>query len=234
MCGRFTLKTPASSWVEQLFAGIRFLDLPENPPRYNIAPTQPILAIVQTENGHKADWFRWGLVPGWADDPAIGNKMINARSETLSEKPSFRRAFEHRRCLIVADGYFEWRKLDAKTKKPYWIHRPDDQPFLMAGLWEINRKIDTNQPLISATIITTSANQRMALVHDRMPVILERDESAFWADPSHRNVAELQKLLKPAEESYLQLRPVSSLVNNPRNDSPECIVPTSSPEEIAE
>lgn len=229
MCGRFTLKTPASSWVEQLFRGLPFLDTPDTPPRYNIAPTQPILAVLQSSSGapFSTTWLRWGLLPSWAEDLAIGNRMINARSETLAEKPSFRKAFRERRCLIIADGYYEWKKGTGKTKQPYWIHRPGDAPFVMAGLWEVNRRISSESPIFSGTIITTPANACTQEVHDRMPAIIFPSDILRWLDPSSHDVEPLQSLLQPAPDDYFSLTPVSTRVNSPMHEGPECLIPVS-------
>ncbi len=226
MCGRFTLKTPASAWVQELFPGLRLLDLPELPPRYNIAPTQPILCVLPTStiNTLQVQSFRWGLIPFWADDLAIGNRMINARSETLAEKPSFRKPLADQRCVVVADGYYEWMKAENGTKRPFWIHRPLEKPFLMAGLWECNRKLNAQTPVYSTTIITTASNQTTRAVHDRMPVLLTSLEQTLrWLDPHIHSASMLESILQPAPDDWLELREVSTLVNRPSVDSIECL-----------
>ncbi|MFO0898004.1 MAG: SOS response-associated peptidase [Pirellulales bacterium] len=166
MCGRFTLRQVPHEWVKQLA-------LPIFSPRYNIAPTQQVLAIRQREGIREAVELRWGLIPSWADDPKIGNRLINARAETVATKPAFRQAYKRRRCLILADGFYEWQK-QGKTKQPYFIHRPDDQPFAFAGLWEWWK--GNVLEIASCTIITTEANELMRPLHDRMPVILQFNE----------------------------------------------------------
>lgn len=229
MCGRFTLRTPQKQLAEQLH-------LPPDlqlPLRFNVAPTQQVLAIRQAmppdgrlPNGFGFTLLRWGLVPSWAKDPKIGNRMINARSETVSEKPSFRDAFKKRRCLIITDGYYEWRTIDGQ-KQPFYIHQTDFTPFAMAGLWEAwepKRTDAISTGLETCTILTTSANRLTQSVHHRMPVILSTVDHDLWlseATPS----ADLIKLLKPAAEDVLAMYPVSKLVNYPRYDQPDCIEP---------
>lgn len=216
MCGRYTLRTPAKV-LAQLF-GVD--DVPTILPRYNIAPTQDVLAVTLNDQ-HKRGFvqLRWGLIPSWADDPSIGNRMINARAESVRIKPSFRHAFKHNRCLILADGYFEWQK-QGKTKQPFLLSRRDEQPFAFAGLWERWRK--GPQEIDSCTIITTEANSLMKEIHDRMPVILSPSNYDHWLadEPS---VAE--QLLVPSSPDEMAATPVSKTVNNPRNDVPECVEP---------
>jgi putative SOS response-associated peptidase YedK len=164
-------------------------------------------------------WAQWGLVPRWAKDPKIGNSMINARSESAAEKPAFRDAFRRRRCLVAADGFYEWKKLGAKTKQPYYFHMRDGRPFGFAGLWERCGELE------SCTILTTTPNELCATVHDRMPVILSPNDYDRWLDPAMTDAAELQPLLDayPAEE--MLATPVSTHVNNVRNIDESCIVP---------
>lgn len=216
MCGRFTLRT--SAFVLAQAFGVRAGA--DWAPRYNIAPTQTILAVAL--NGEKErDWglFRWGLIPSWADDPKIGNQMINARAETVAAKPAFRSAFRRRRCLILADGFYEWKKKGAE-KQPLLICQRDGRPFAFAGLWE--RWTKGAQAIDSCTIITTAANARMQPVHDRMPVILPPTEYERWltADPE-----EAEQLLSLSGAEDLVFTPVGRTVNNPRNDSPDCLTP---------
>lgn len=235
MCGRFTLTTPVFSWLLELFPE-RFANgkiLPVDTvrsdmakPRYNIAPTQPILVLRTEGQGEfRLDEMRWGLVPAWSDDLAIGAKMINARSETIAEKPSFKPLLPDKRCVVLADGYYEWKTMGAKAKQPYWIHRPGQQHFAMAGLWCENRRIPVNASglnLQSATIITTSSNDDTSAVHDRMPAVLF-DASAIlrwlmmdWKQEA--NQAGLLSLLRPAPAGSFQLRRVSQEVGKPQND----------------
>ena len=199
----------------------------DDPPRYNIAPTQPIACVMREETGadRTTAKARWGLVPAWAKDLAIGNRMINARGETVDSKPSFRSAFSARRCLIPADGYFEWKKT-ADGKQPYLIQRADGGLLAMAGLWEENRKIAEDGTAIrSCTIITTSSNPTTSAVHDRMPVLLSEADFDRWLDPGFRDTARLKALLVPADDDLLQMTPVSRRVNSPKHDDAGCIEP---------
>lgn len=217
MCGRFTLRTPNQILLE-------VFDVAEGPDfslRYNIAPTQDIVTVrLRPEGDRELVMMHWGLVPFWAKDPSIGNRMINARSESVAEKPAFRQAFRKRRCLVAADGYYEWKK-EGKKKQPYYIHRHDDAPFAFAGLWESWKGSDP--PLQSATIITTDANEATRPVHDRMPVILRPDDYAQWLDPANADLDGLQSLLVPWEHDELQIDRVSTLVNNARHEDPACV-----------
>lgn len=171
---------------------------------------------------------RWGLVPSWADDLAIGNRMINARGETVDSKPSFRKAFASRRCLIPADGYFEWQKT-SDGKQPFLIEAADGGMLAMAGLWEENKRVaEQGKSIRTCTIITTSANATTRHLHDRMPVFLDRDDHDQWLDPGFRETDLLKQLLRPAPEDWLTTTPVSRHVNNPRNEDPQCVEPTAS------
>ncbi len=226
MCGRFTLKTQPDQWGQLLLPLIDFsvINQTEWTPRYNIAPTQNIVAIaIDCDRGERfTGRFRWGLVPPWADDLSIGNRMINARGETILEKRSFSGCMARRRCVILADGYYEW-KVEGKSKQPYWIHRPDESVFALAGLWETNVKA-TSSAVQSCTIITTSANERLAHLHDRMPIVLDAPSLDAWLAPQ-TTAAVAATLLKPAEDSVLTFRQVSTRVNNPRTDDPSCLEP---------
>ncbi len=227
MCGRFTLRAPASAVAEH-FA---LLDLSPFLPRYNVAPSQPIAVVRrdsrrdsrQGESRRELVWLRWGLVPSWAKDPAIGNRMINARSETAAEKPSYRAAIRRRRCLVVADGFYEWQAA-GKRKQPYFIHRPDDGLFAMAGLWEAWEGPD-HSAIESCTLLTTEPNELLRPIHDRMPVILAKDDYEAWLDPSIEDPARVAHLLCPAASEAMTLRPVGTVVNSPANDDPRCIAP---------
>ncbi|MEZ6126806.1 MAG: SOS response-associated peptidase [Planctomycetaceae bacterium] len=225
MCGRFTLATPASKLM-QLFHLPLFPDLI---PRYNIAPTQLIACVRVLEDVRQAVQMRWGLVPSWATDLSIGSRMINARSETVAEKPSFRKAFAERRCLIPADGFFEWEKTADKRKQPWLIHLEDHQPFAFAGLWERWRprdadRSDSTAEVLTCTILTTSANADMSPLHDRMPVILSPEDYATWL--SHlATPGQLNQLMTQLPEGRLHRYPVSPAMNRPSFDSPENIQP---------
>ncbi len=221
MCGRFTLTVDPAE-LKQAFADYTFPA--QFAPRFNIAPAQPILAI-PNDGKNAADFFVWGLIPKWAKDPSIGSRLINARAETLAEKPSFRGGFKYKRCLIPADGFYEWKSQPgAKTKTPYFIHMKDRQPFAFAGLWD-----EWNAPdggtIRSATIITTEPNKLMATLHNRMPVILNPADYAQWLDPAPRTPESLIPLLKPFPAEAMSAYPVSTLVNKPENDRAELVVP---------
>jgi putative SOS response-associated peptidase YedK len=219
MCGRYNLRaTPAQ--IQEFFDVLRMPDA-AIPVRYNIAPTQTLPIIRQADDDRECVLARWGLVPSWAKDTKIGYKLINARSETVAGKPSFRAAFQRRRCLVPATGYYEWKKLDAKHKQPYHIHRENDGLFAFAGLWERWSKDD--EPLESFTIITTTANPPLSDLHDRIPVILPTDVYALWLDPDV-NPAALTALLRPPEDD-LEAYPVNPIVGNVKNETPDCIEP---------
>jgi putative SOS response-associated peptidase YedK len=220
MCGRFTLRTRSASLIEQ-FGGA---PPPELGLRYNIAPTQMVAIVRSAPDTSVRQWqmVRWGLIPSWAKDASIGNRMINARAESIADKPSFRTAFRRRRCLIPADGYFEWQKTGS-AKQPYYIRLDDDRPFAMAGLWERWLNPATNEPLQSCTIITTQANPLTQPIHDRMPVILDMADYEIWLDPQMQDPERLGILLRPFEGSSLRADPVETYVNSPRNDDPRCI-----------
>lgn len=219
MCGRYNLRaTPAQ--IQEFFNVLRMPEAPI-PVRYNIAPTQMLPIIRQADDGRECVLARWGLVPSWAKDTKIGYKLINARAETVAEKPSFRTAFKRRRCLVPATGYYEWKKLDAKNKQPYHIHREDDGLFAFAGLWE--RWTKEAEPLESFTIITTTANPPLSELHDRIPVILPTDAYPVWLDPEVDPSA-LTELLQPPEDGF-DAYPVGQVVGNVKNDVPDCIEP---------
>lgn len=224
MCGRYTLSVPLSNLVDAFD-----VDPPEfeYSPRFNVAPTQDAPIIAQDRAGRRIGLLRWGLVPSWAKDVAIGQRMINARAETVAGKPAFRGAFKQRRCLVPADGFFEWKKLEegggGKGRKiPHWIHRRDRDAFVMAGLWERWAPAE-GAPVHTFTILTTAAAPEVREIHPRMPVILPWEKALRWLDPDMGG-EELQSLLQPHGEG-LQAYQVSPLVNSPRNDTPACIVP---------
>ncbi len=200
------------------------LRLDESAARHNIAPSQAVPVVRQNGAVRELTLMRWGLIPRWASDPKIGLRTINARAETVATKPAFRDAFRRHRCLIPADGFYEWKKDGTKKKRPFFIHRRDGRPFAFAGLWE--RWERTNVPPIqSCTVITTDANELVHDLHDRMPVILGEEAYDGWLDPKTDDTAELSALLKPFPSEALALFEVSPVVNSPRNDSPECVVP---------
>lgn len=221
MCGRFTLTVDPAE-AQENFNNFTF---PEKfAPRFNIAPTQPILAIPNDEK-FTADFFIWGLIPMWAKDPSIGNRLINARAETLAEKPSFRGSLKYKRCLILADGFYEWKSSDGKkSKTPFFIHMKDRKPFAFAGLWDSWNSPEGSQ-LKTCTIITTEPNELMSLLHNRMPVILHPRDYDKWLDPSSQTPDQLIPLLKPFPAEMMDAYPVTPLVNKPANDTPELVVP---------
>ncbi len=222
MCGRFTLAADPRDLMETL-PGFELPD--ELPPRYNVAPSQPV-AVAANNDRRKIEFFRWGLIPFWAQDPKIGNRMINARAETLASKRSFKSAYSQRRCLVLADGFYEWRQEPGrKTKTPLYIRLKSGQPFAFAGLWSSWRAPD-QQPILSCTIITTTPNELLQQIHNRMPVILAREACELWLHPGKQSPDQLDPWLKPYPASQMTAYPVSTLVNNPRHDSPDCIIPT--------
>lgn len=232
MCGRFTL-TVSSEAVLELF---QLAEGPPLRPRYNITPSQPV-AVVRAMQGaasgqadgavRELTFMRWGLIPHWAKEPGIGAKMINARAETAAEKPSFRTPFRRRRCLIAADGYYEWRGEGGK-KQPYYIHMKHRGPFAFAGLWEHWTGPDGSE-VETCAILTVDANALLRPVHHRMPVILEPPAFDPWLEPSQQERARLQPLLAPYAGEGLAFFPVSTHVNRPAHDDPACIAPLAEP-----
>jgi putative SOS response-associated peptidase YedK len=221
MCGRFTL-TADTEQLQKTFPQFRFPA--QAAPRFNVAPTQPILAVAN-DSQTAADFFVWGLIPTWAKDPEIGSRLINARAETLAEKPSFRGSYRYKRCLIFADGFYEWKtEPGTKTKTPYFIRLASGQPFAFAGLWDAWNSPDGSL-VKSATIITTEPNSLMAALHNRMPVILPANSYTQWLDPAPQKPEALQPLLKPLAADQMAAHPVSTMVNSPANDRPELIQP---------
>lgn len=226
MCGRFTLTVDTAD-LQEAFNGFEF---PANiAPRFNIAPSQPVL-VLPNDGKNRADFFVWGLIPGWAKDPTIGMRMINARAETLAEKPSFRGPYRYKRCLIPADGFYEWKQEPgARGKTPHYIRLKEHRPFAIAGLWDEWLGPDGSQ-VKTCTIITTAPNPLMARIHDRMPVILRPEDYAKWLTSESRQPMDLNNLLTayPAEE--METYPVSKLVNQARADLPEMIQPAQAAE----
>lgn len=220
MCGRFNLKTSSKEIANALGFKTKVLSR----PRYNIAPSQDILVA---RIGHDGEGeivaMRWGLVPSWIKEPKTSHRPINAKAETASEKPFFRNAFKKRRCLIPVNGFYEWLPT-GKQKQPFLVHMRDDSLFFLAGLWEI--WVSTKGEVIeSTTILTTNANEALARIHDRMPVILPRKHYEPWLDIANQDVANLSSLLQPYPNDVLDIYPVSTLVNSPKNDVPECVEP---------
>ena len=228
MCGRFTLRQ--ADGLADRFQLDLVLDAPA--PRYNVAPTQAVPIVVQRDDGRQLTEARWGLIPSWAKDPSIGNRLINARAETLAERPSFRSALRARRCLIPADGFYEWAvaareatgesRRGRASKQPYFIHRRDDALFAFAGLYEVWRD-PAGQSITSCTIVTTTPNALMQPLHDRMPAILLPEHEADWLAPDAVEAGLWPALLQPYPDEMLEARPVSPLVNSPAHEGPEVL-----------
>ena len=218
MCGRFTLKTPEAA-ISSLFPG---LTIPDLKSRFNVAPTQQVACIRNDGESSEVVELRWGLVPFWAKELKIGARMINARSESVESKPAFRAAFKKRRCLIVADGYFEWKKI-GKEKQPFYMTvAGGGGGFCMAGLWESWRDKDSD-PVETCTVLTVDSNPKLAEVHDRMPVVLDQQDYEYWLDPSFQSVEKLKSLLRPSSEDFFEVTAVDKTVNNVRNDNKKCV-----------
>ena len=223
MCGRFTLTVDPDELQQQF--GLSQPPPAELGPRFNIAPSQAV-AVVANNAERTLELFQWGLIPSWAKDPKIGNKLINARAETLPEKPSFRAALKRRRCLVLADGFYEWKKEAAGGKTPMFIRMQDGRPFAFAGLWETWQSPDGSL-LKTCTIITTEPNQLMAGIHNRMPAILPPAAYDQWLTAGELPTPEAMSLLKPYDPAQMQAMPVSPRVNSPAVDTPELIQPVS-------
>ncbi len=231
MCGRYALVTPADVLA-------RLLDITGDSaglvwsPRRNIAPTQmaPVVRTDPASGERQLALLRWGLIPGWVQDPQIGARLINARSESAAQKRAFRSAFRSRRCIVPADGFFEWRPV-GRQKQPYFIYGGDGRPLAMAGLWE-RWSDQAGQTIESFTILTTEANRTMRALHDRMPVILPLEAVSRWLDPTRAEGDELQSLLEPASDALLRMHPVSRRVNSPFNDDPALLEPHEALDEV--
>ena len=222
MPGRFTLTHVAKT--ETFLSAIGATPVPEIQPRYNIAPSQAVLTVVN-ERAPTTTFTQWGLIPSWAQDPKMGQKMINARAETLHEKPSFKTSFKRKRCLIPADGFYEWKPVrGTRQKTPMYFQLKEHLPFVFAGLWE-EWHDSSGTELTTCTIITTPANALIRPIHPRMPVILHPNAIPQWIDPDYDHVDELRKLLTPYSSSAMTCYPVSTLVNSPRNEKAACIEP---------
>jgi putative SOS response-associated peptidase YedK len=221
MCGRFGQKASSAELAAAFEAAWRCPE-PEL-PRFNIAPTQHVPVLLSDAGRRVLDVFRWGLIPWWAKDASIGNKMINARAETVVEKPAYRSAFERRRCLVPATGFYEWKKTP-DGKVPHWIHPADGAPLTFAGVWESWRPVKDAEPVLTFTILTTTPSADVAALHDRMPVVVAREDRDAWLGPETPRV-DLVSLLRPAPDGLLATHPVSTAVNRPAIDGPELIEP---------
>jgi putative SOS response-associated peptidase YedK len=220
VCGRYASTLPPPRLAAHFGATIRET-LAE--PSWNVAPTHPVHAILEAEGERRLDVLRWGLVPSWSNDTRRAARMINARAETLATKPAYREAFERRRCIIPADGFYEWRRRDHEAKQPYYVRRADGDPMAFAGLGAIWRTPDDGR-LRTCSIVTTKANDTIAPLHDRMPVILPSSAWDTWLDPANQDTVRLARLLVPVPAGLLTAHPVSNLVNGVRNNGPELVV----------
>ena len=220
MCGRFSF-SPLAKIIEDRF-DVK-VDPDQYSPRYNSAPSQD-LAVISNANPTELSFYKWGLIPFWAKDKSIGNKMINAKAETIMEKASFKNPFKRKRCLVLTDGFYEWKKINPKEKIPYRITMEDNSLFAMAGIWDSWKNEDGNL-INSFAIITTSPNELMENIHNRMPVILEKNDEKTWLNETDTNI--LQSMLKPFPAKQMTAYPISKLVNSPKNDSPEILKPAS-------
>lgn len=228
MCGRFTLHSDKRALAELLraIAGPTLFDLMDPAslaPRYNVAPSQPVVAVRRELEGPELVALRWGLVPHWANDPKIGSKLINARSETAAEKPSFRVPFRRHRCLIPADGFFEWLK-KGRQKQPYHIRIKGGGPFALAGLWDRWTGAD-GEEIESCTILTTPANELVRPLHDRMPAVINPEDFSRWLDPAVTDPTAVQGLLKPYPAERMEAYPVGPAVNSAAREGPACVEP---------
>ena len=241
MCGRYT----STSSVADLATVFEVDEVKAEPlpPRYNVAPTLPVYAVALTKPKDDEDkvprralgTFRWGLVPSWAKDPSIGNRMINARAEGIADKPAYRRSVARRRCLIPADAFYEWQRRRARDgrpagKLPYAVRRRDGRPMALAGIWEVWRDKENPdaEPVRSCAIVTTGANALMAPIHDRMPVVLEKKDWSAWLDPS-TDMATVEGLMVPAADGILEAYPVSTRVNDVAHEGPDLVEPLPDP-----
>ena len=209
MCGRYAQRTDPKRLAKEF----KVTDVPAVEPRYNIAPTQDILGVVESADGREMKFYKWGLVPSWAKDKSMGARLINARSETVTEKPSFRESFKKRRCIIPADGFYEWKRTDGK-KQPFFFQMPDERPFGFAGLWERWEGAD-GEVIHSCTILTTEANEVLRPVHDRMPVILHPDDYELWLDVDARKFDLVREVLRPYPAEEIMGYAVGVSVNSP-------------------
>ncbi len=221
MCGRFTLTASVEEIIERFLID-SFLEEELFSPSYNIAPSQSVLAVINDGTSNRMGFLKWGLIPPWAKDMSIANKMINARAETLAEKPSFRNAFKKKRCLIIADSFYEWKRHEDKTKTPMRIKLKSEELFAMAGLWE-QWKSPEGKAIFSCSVITTTPNDLMADIHDRMPVILKPEDENTWLNPTISDPNFLNQFLVPFDQNLMEAYEVSSQVNSPKNNSIDLI-----------
>ncbi|MBP2239592.1 putative SOS response-associated peptidase YedK [Cytobacillus eiseniae] len=221
MCGRFTLTATFSEIIDR-FNIQAAIEEQLYEPSYNVAPSQSVLAVINDGKKNRLGYLRWGLIPPWAKDTKMGHKMINARAETIFEKPSFRQAFQKKRCIIIADSFYEWKRHGDQTKTPMRIKLANNRLFAMAGLWETWKSKD-GQPIHTCTVITTNPNDLVKNIHDRMPVILNPEDEKIWLNPMINDTETLLNLLKPFPEDLMASHEVSSLVNSPKNNSIELI-----------
>lgn len=220
MCGRFTLFSNYENIIERFHVESAF-DVDEYQYSYNIAPSQTVVSVINDGTKNRMGYLKWGLIPFWAKDEKIGYKMINARAESLADKPSFRNAYKNRRCLIVADSFYEWRR-EGNQKTPMRIKLKSGEPFGFAGIWEKWKSPEGNE-IFSCSIITTVANETMSSIHDRMPVILRPEDEQEWLNPDNHDAAYLNEFLKPYDSSAMEAFEVSSEVNSPKNNAPNLI-----------
>lgn len=221
MCGRFAQQRPSSELAEIFDAE----DLADDPgERFNVAPTDDALVVVQRDDRRAVTRYRWGLIPHWAEDRKVGSRQFNARDDRLASSPTFREAFRKRRCVVPVDAFYEWRRMGG-VRQPYRISRADGRPLALAGLWAGWHDPDIDEVVRSFSIVTTTPNDLVAEIHDRMPVVLDDGAWERWIDPAIPDVAELHGLLGPARDEMLEMVPVSRLVNNVRNDGPELLEP---------
>ncbi len=218
MCGRYAIVLVGDGTLQRRFSIEELLDDPA--PRFNVAPTQT-LPVITRNSPNRVEMMRWGLIPSWAKDAGIGSKMINARAETVAEKPAFRRSLRSRRCLVPASGFFEWKR-DGESKTPHFIHLPDEPLFAFAGLYDVWRDPD-GRTVQSYTVLTTQPNELMAEIHNRMPVILRREDEDEWLDPANTEPEHLLPLLRPYPAHDMAAYPVSRMVNSPMNDAPHVL-----------
>lgn len=220
MCGRYVQASSPELLAERFSVDELRERVEASEPDYNVTPRRDVPVVAVSEDRRVLDAVRWGLVPPWAKDLKVGDRMINARAETVATKPAYRKAFRHRRCIVPADGFFEWRRLPDRPKQPYFIHRLDREPIAFAGIWERWKDPDDDSaPWIrSCAIVTTAANDLMRPVHDRMPVILPESTWEAWLDPDNEDVDALTELLVPESAGELALYPVSTRVNRPTNN----------------
>jgi len=219
MCGRFTQQRPTSE-IAAIFDAEDLFD--DAGGRYNVAPTDEAAVVVQRDDRRAVVGYRWGLIPGWADDPRIASRSFNARAESVATSSLFRDAFRRRRCLVPVDGFYEWLR-DGSTRRPMRIHDPADRPLVLAGLWTGRQDPESEVWHRTFTIVTTRPNAFMARIHDRMPVVLPEASWAAWLDPAPREPGELRALLEPRDDIMLDAYPVPPLVNNVRNNGPELV-----------